>query len=32
MSDDTLDGIAVVVIILAITVGVSYWLATMPGL
>lgn len=31
LSDDMFDGIAVVVIILAIVAGVSYWLASMPG-
>ena len=30
LSDDMMDGIMVLVVILAITAGVSYWLATMP--
>jgi hypothetical protein len=30
LSDDMMDGITVLIVILAITAGVSYWLATMP--
>lgn len=29
MKDDTLDGILITIVILAITAGVSYWLYTM---
>lgn len=31
ISDDMLDGILITLVILAITAGVSYWLATMPA-
>lgn len=31
LSDDMLDGITAIIVILTITAGVSYWLATMPG-
>jgi hypothetical protein len=31
LSDDMIDGITALVIILTITAGVAYWLATMPG-
>jgi hypothetical protein len=32
LSDDMVDGITALVIILTLTAGVVYWLATMPGL
>lgn len=31
LSDDAIDGIAWVTVIMAIVIGVSFWLATMPG-
>jgi hypothetical protein len=30
LSDDMLDGIVITLVILAIALGISYWLATMP--